>query len=118
MTTHSPEYRAYLQSPQWQVKRWSTLALARQRCERCKRYGVVLQVHHKTYERLGHESPADLEVLCTDCHARADMERREQSARQRAFAWAARIHGQYWRDTLDEDDVVDEFEDWLERKGA
>jgi 5-methylcytosine-specific restriction endonuclease McrA len=88
----------------------------RHQCQRCRRSGLTLQVHHKTYERLGHESPADLEVLCTDCHRTADQERREQAQRLRAFAWAARVHGQYWRDTLDEDDVVDEFEDWLERR--
>lgn len=28
----------------------------------------ALQVHHKTYERLGEERDADLEVLCETCH--------------------------------------------------
>lgn len=43
------------------------LRLASYRCERCgaKR---DLQVHHKTYERLGVERDQDLEVVCADCH--------------------------------------------------
>lgn len=43
------------------------LMLAGYRCERCdsKR---DLQVHHRTYERLGHEWDEDLEVLCDACH--------------------------------------------------
>jgi hypothetical protein len=43
------------------------LRLAHYRCERCgaKR---TLEVHHRTYERLGRERDADLEVLCGDCH--------------------------------------------------
>lgn len=36
-------------------------------CERCgSKRG--LEVHHKTYERLGREWDQDLEVLCDDCH--------------------------------------------------
>ena len=27
-----------------------------------------LHVHHRTYERVGHEDPADLTVLCMWCH--------------------------------------------------
>lgn len=29
---------------------------------------MTLDVHHRTYERLGNESPDDLTVLCRDCH--------------------------------------------------
>lgn len=30
--------------------------------------GGSLQVHHRTYERLGAELPGDLQVLCPECH--------------------------------------------------
>lgn len=38
------------------------------RCQRCggKR---EIQVHHRSYDNLGHESSADLEVLCASCHS-------------------------------------------------
>jgi hypothetical protein len=29
---------------------------------------VLLDVHHRSYARLGAELPADLEVLCRPCH--------------------------------------------------
>lgn len=37
-------------------------------CERCGKTGVTVQVHHKTYERLGCELPDDVEILCVECH--------------------------------------------------
>ena len=36
-------------------------------CEACG-YSRKLQVHHKTYERLGKERNSDLVLLCRDCH--------------------------------------------------
>jgi 5-methylcytosine-specific restriction endonuclease McrA len=38
-----------------------------------------LQVHHRTYERLGHEQAGDLTALCANCHrAVTDMLRRRR----------------------------------------
>lgn len=62
-------YADYLQTPEWRRRREAALARALWICERagCEcRYG--LQVHHKTYERLGEELPTDLVVLCTPHH--------------------------------------------------
>jgi hypothetical protein len=36
-------------------------------CEFCKRRRKF-NLHHKTYERLGHERTTDLIILCDDCH--------------------------------------------------
>jgi hypothetical protein len=60
-------YLAYLNSPHWRVTRNHALKLAGYQCQRCpsKR---DLQVHHKTYERLGAELDTDLEVVCFTCH--------------------------------------------------
>lgn len=61
------DYASYLLSPGWRRTRDAALRRAGWTCNRCparKR----LEVHHRTYDRLGCELPADLEVLCADCH--------------------------------------------------
>jgi hypothetical protein len=60
-------YLAYLNSAEWRMRRARVLKLAGYQCHRCgaKR---PLEVHHKTYERLGAEWDQDLEVLCATCH--------------------------------------------------
>jgi hypothetical protein len=60
-------YLAYLNSSSWRMTRNRALRLAGYTCHRC--HGKRdLQVHHKTYERLGAERDSDLEVLCQTCH--------------------------------------------------
>jgi hypothetical protein len=60
-------YEDYLQTPWWRARRNRALALAGYRCQRCpaKRN---LEVHHRTYERIGAELDDDLEVVCRGCH--------------------------------------------------
>ena len=54
------------------------LKLARWRCQKCEsRRG--LDVHHTTYERLGHEWDSDLQVLCRDCHTKLHVKQIELS---------------------------------------
>jgi 5-methylcytosine-specific restriction endonuclease McrA len=60
-------YQAYLQSPAWKLARRLLIERAQHRCQRCHARGP-LNVHHLTYERLGHEEPGDLQVLCRPCH--------------------------------------------------
>lgn len=60
-------YAEYLQTPLWQQRRERSLALARHHCQRCGSRRR-LQVHHRTYDRLGEEADEDLEVLCDACH--------------------------------------------------
>ena len=60
-------YLAYLNSPSWRITRNHALRRAQYRCERCGA-SRNLQVHHKSYERLGREWDQDLEVLCEGCH--------------------------------------------------
>jgi 5-methylcytosine-specific restriction endonuclease McrA len=61
-------YRDYLLSPEWQEKRKEALRLAGYRCQVCYAGDVTLDVHHRTYKRLGHELMTDLVVLCRPCH--------------------------------------------------
>jgi len=60
-------YVEYLQTPEWRKRRDRALHLAGWRCHRCQKKHD-LQVHHRTYERLGEEHDDDLEVLCVGCH--------------------------------------------------
>jgi len=69
-------YRAYLRSPHWRQLRAERLKAAGYRCYECGASGVVLQLHHLTYARLGSERPGDLRVLCKVCHRRADRKRK------------------------------------------
>ena len=74
-------YRAYMASQSWQIKKNQALARAEYRCQKCGQgmtpetwssqpYSEHLKVHHLTYERLGSEWPTDLQVLCHHCHSR------------------------------------------------
>lgn len=60
-------YGDYLLTAEWQERRKAMLRSAGNRCMVCNR-DRLLNVHHRTYERRGAEHPADLIVLCEDCH--------------------------------------------------
>lgn len=61
------EYFAYLQTDHWKEMRRLALEHAEHRCQLCNSPDN-LEVHHRTYERMGRERLGDLTVLCTDCH--------------------------------------------------
>lgn len=61
------EYQKYLQSEHWKVISEETRRLAGYRCQICYSKGP-LEIHHRTYERLGHELQSDLTCLCAGCH--------------------------------------------------
>jgi hypothetical protein len=65
--TLSPEYRAYLRSQAWQQTREKAFEHYGRRCAVCNTKWR-LQVHHLTYERLGHEYMSDLRILCWRHH--------------------------------------------------
>ena len=74
-------YDEYLKSSHWLMVRMAALAAADYRCALCNS-GQRLDVHHKTYERLWQELPADLTVLCRKCHSKyhdVKPTRREQN---------------------------------------
>jgi 5-methylcytosine-specific restriction endonuclease McrA len=74
MLRQSSEYKAYLRSDAWRVRRERALEVAGRRCQRCPAC-TDLQVHHLRYTNLGNELDEDLEVLCSRCHKAADAER-------------------------------------------
>lgn len=64
-----PNYREYIQSPEWHERAEAAKERAGHRCRLCNIKGS-LHAHHRTYERLGKELPEDITVLCDDCHAK------------------------------------------------
>ncbi|MBN1813980.1 MAG: HNH endonuclease [Anaerolineae bacterium] len=92
-------YNEYIKSDVWRQVAGAAIERAGRRCQRC---GAThdLSVHHLTYERLGHELPSDLEVLCSVCHNKADIIReskaRSRQDQARFEAWAEKVYGYDW----------------------
>jgi 5-methylcytosine-specific restriction endonuclease McrA len=66
-------YAAYLSSAAWRTNeaRLRELAASGFACRLCPNSaadGHILEVHHRTYERLGAEIDGDLITLCRECH--------------------------------------------------
>ena len=67
-------YREYLSSDHWQGFRNKFLSWFRNRnngelfCEYCSAHDTILNVHHRTYKRLGAERIGDMVLLCRNCH--------------------------------------------------
>src|SRR5690348_12707666 len=60
-------YADYLRTAHWQRVRALALERAGHACELCSATDR-LEVHHRTYARLGFEWPSDVIALCADCH--------------------------------------------------
>lgn len=75
------DYRAYIQSDEWKIKASAAKERAGWRCQVCNKsqHETILDAHHRTYERLGHELSDDITVLCRDCH---ELYERNRKARQ------------------------------------
>lgn len=69
VTTLSPEYLSYIHSPAWAHRRALYYRTHPRRCAACGNPRVEL--HHLTYDRLGHEDPRDLIPLCDFHHRQA-----------------------------------------------
>lgn len=64
---HAMSYTDYLRTDAWRRRRDRAIKRAGGRCQFCNS-AQRLEVHHRTYERLGREANGDLTVLCHDCH--------------------------------------------------
>ncbi|UFW46275.1 MULTISPECIES: hypothetical protein [Bradyrhizobium] len=67
------DYVAYITSAAWRNNpaRLRELAAANYACRLCPNAaatGSRIEVHHRSYERLGHEIDGDVTALCSDCH--------------------------------------------------
>jgi hypothetical protein len=115
-------YERRIKSVAWKNMRRDVMRLRGAKCERCERT-IDLALHHKTYERLGRELLSDLELLCSNCHKRADVERSVRGQERSSAAlysarlngWASKKYGEDWQDWADPDVISDEFDQWVER---
>jgi hypothetical protein len=62
------QYRDYLRTPEWSRTRNAALSRAGNACSLDASHTENLEVHHRSYERLGAELTTDLVVLCHACH--------------------------------------------------
>jgi len=63
------KYKDYLKSDAWKRKRDSNTKFWNNRCALCNG-DDGLEVHHRTYNRIGRELTTDLITLCRSCHER------------------------------------------------
>ena len=62
----------YLSCAHWKEVRIRKIIATGEKCELCGSKNR-LHVHHLRYDRLFHEEPEDLQVLCVTCHAKVRM---------------------------------------------
>jgi len=126
------KYNLVISSPRWKKLRVKLIEKAGGKCPRCgwkkEKWDKsrTLELHHKTYERLGNERNEDLEIVCSHCHTKADIERtirnREQGQRKsrkaledaRFDGWASKVYGDDYDDS--DGDKYDRYLDWAERR--
>ena len=94
--TEPPDYQQYLKSARWKAVRLWMLDYCDNTCEKCGAH-KNLEVHHKTYERLGSEKmPDDLQVLCNECHEGLH-ERRRHGFEAGLETYASNKYGFDWK---------------------
>jgi hypothetical protein len=120
-------YEERINSEEWISLKRRLIRLRGQTCERCG-HVAPLDLHHRTYERLGEEADDDLQLVCRSCHLFADAEREaeghersmralDQSRFDRGLnTYATKKYGEDWEYTQDPCEVEEEFADWLERR--
>jgi restriction endonuclease Mrr len=87
-------YHRYLRTPEWRRTRAAALLRAGNACSLDVDHTENLEVHHRSYKRLGAELPTDLLVLCRPCHqlhhGEYGLPRREPSGFEQAARAAPR----------------------------
>lgn len=90
-------YLAYLRTSEWRRTRATALLRAGNACSLDVTHTENLEVHHRTYERLGAEHMTDLTVLCHACHQLYHHEngrpRRKHSAKPAKPSLLSRLLG-------------------------
>jgi 5-methylcytosine-specific restriction endonuclease McrA len=74
-------YDKYLKSAHWQDvrRRYKASKLHKDACYACGT-SEGLQLHHKTYKRVGRERLNDLLYLCGDCHSKVHQVLRDRAS--------------------------------------
>jgi hypothetical protein len=86
----SVRYAEYIVSDAWRAKA-AFVKETRGRCLVChrdwKKKRLWLEVHHLSYDRLGHELPSDLVCLCSTCHKQGSYSLKEIKRDRRKYRW-------------------------------
>ena len=97
-------------------------------CEGCGIVGMQMDLHHKTYERLGCELDSDVMLLCKRCHYIQDLKREEEGRKRSKAALQSAIYesglwtymgkkyGEDWIFRFSYEDAEYEYDLWLEKK--
>lgn len=87
------DYAEYLKSPEWRERANEAKRRSEWQCALCCST-KSLEVHHRTYDRVGHERQSDLIVLCWRCHRKhhgtfeANLERRNRYESMLPFTYS------------------------------
>jgi hypothetical protein len=74
-------YQDYLASPAWKQRRDLVMWRAHGICEACLSARAE-EVHHLTYEHIGHEMMWELKAICRACHEKIHRDRQAAAADQ------------------------------------
>lgn len=86
---YSKKYLDVLSSPAWQHVREQALNRAGWRCEECGRRTRLDGHHARGYGMLGHETAADVRMLCRSCHDRTHGRKSRHTPTSNKFSiWA------------------------------
>ena len=91
--THQ-EYMNYLNSPEWKECSRRVKEIWNYRCALDSAHTGPIEVHHRTYDPLGHEELYDVIPLCRSCHKKLkDCLPRYLDREQLELVFMARIPG-------------------------
>lgn len=108
------DYKTHIKSEKWREFCKAARVAAGLKCQRCGAKNKLLEVHHLHYSTLGHESLADVEVLCKDCHRPAD---RERELRSGLATFSRKKYGDDYSPSVSEMmRREDEYDTWRDRK--
>jgi HNH endonuclease len=100
-------YHQRISSASWKTLKREVIEQRGNRCERCRQESASLALHHVHYRSLGSEQPEDVELLCSECHTRADEARAAKGRPKRDApqeGWIVGNDGDHWG-KLDPDTV-------------
>lgn len=86
-SVRTQRYNNYMNSPEWKNKRAQRIFMDSGRCQFATDSGICgctgtarnpLEVHHKTYARIGNEAMSDLVTLCKHHHKATHKQQRSK----------------------------------------
>lgn len=123
---HTKEYKEAISCPHWYILRRKKILASGDfksgqfgHCEKCGGFELAknLQLHHKHYRTLKHETMEDVELLCSKCHKPADELRIATTIYDNGLnTWATKKYGEDWYLRPDVDQIEEEYEKFLERQ--